>query len=352
MKQKKVFEVIDCRGTPYEIGRQWGEGCRENMQKALAMIFDGLALMHQAAPENVTANAMKFLPQLQPFDPDLIELIRGQADGAGLKFEEAVALKCGFDLGGYYQQLSGMCTSFAATGSATKSGQTLLGQNLDWVPGTPLDLVRVTRPDGITQLTLVLWGISEYTLNSAGYGICENGTWAAEPYRFPMPIGFYLPKAMRQPSLGQAMEILRENARGLGYYILASADGEIAGIESTQEEYEIMRPERDILVHSNHYLTERFKVVDLVNALVPDSLCRVDRIRWLMEEAHGELTREKMMEILSDHDGDPTAICRHGKPDDPYRSESLASYIMIPEDRAFFIAYGNPCRYEYVEYKL
>ncbi|NPV93201.1 MAG: hypothetical protein HPY50_20765 [Firmicutes bacterium] len=352
MKQKKEFKIIECQGTPYEIGRQWGERCRENMRQALAMTFGGIAFMHQASPEAIIANAVKYLPGLQAFDPDLADLIRGQADGAGMKFEEALALKCGFDLGAYYQQLSGLCTSFAVTGSATRDGRTLLGQNIDWVPGTPLDLVRVTRPDGITQLTLVLWGIAEYTLSSAGYGMCANSTWAAEPYRFSMPIGFYLPRAMRQQSLGQALEVLKETARGLGYYVLASAEGEIKGIESTQEEYQILEPERDFLVHSNHYLTERFKPIDLVNAVVPDSLCRVDRIKRLIEESHGELTREKMMEILSDHDGDPVAICRHGKPDDPYRSDSLASYVMLPADRAFYIAYGNPCQYEYIEYKL
>lgn len=26
MKKAKEFKVIECRGTPLEIGRQWGEG--------------------------------------------------------------------------------------------------------------------------------------------------------------------------------------------------------------------------------------------------------------------------------------------------------------------------------------
>lgn len=33
MKNAKEFTLIKCSGTPYEIGRQWGEGCKESIIK-------------------------------------------------------------------------------------------------------------------------------------------------------------------------------------------------------------------------------------------------------------------------------------------------------------------------------
>lgn len=45
-------------------------------------------------------------------------------------------------------------------------------------------------------------------------------------------------------------------------YNLASSKGDIIGFESTFDDINILQPKRDILVHSNHYLTERFKKGD------------------------------------------------------------------------------------------
>ncbi|MTI80871.1 MAG: hypothetical protein FH758_08305 [Firmicutes bacterium] len=355
MKVAKKFQVIECKGTPYQIGLQWGEGCKESINKAMELTFGGLSYVNNTTKEDVISNALKFLPKVKNFDPDLIEMIKGQADGAGISFEEAFALKCGLDLGTYYNNLSSLCTSFAATGKATENGKTVLGQNIDWFPGTPLDLIKIIHSDGSKQLSLVLWGIIEYTLSSNGYGICANGTWAnIDKYLFNIPLGCYVPKAMRQKTMDYAMEILRTNARGLGYYHLASAENKIMGIESTQNDYEILSPENDVLVHANHYLTDRFKKIDAVNLVVPDSLTRVETINQLINERYGEINPAIMMAILSDHNDYPISICRHVDETKPiqFHSETLASFIMVPEDKKMYIAYGNPCQYKYIEYRL
>jgi isopenicillin-N N-acyltransferase-like protein len=35
MKSKRVLRVIECKGTPYEIGQQYGEGCRDSILKSM-----------------------------------------------------------------------------------------------------------------------------------------------------------------------------------------------------------------------------------------------------------------------------------------------------------------------------
>lgn len=354
LKQTKYFEVIECSGSPYEIGQQIGAACRENIQKALEISVGGIAYVNAANKESVIMNAMKYFSLAENFDPDLIDMLRGQASGAGISFEEAFALKCGFDLGAYYNNLFGLCTSFAVTGPATKNRKTLLGQNIDWFPGCPMNLVKIVHPDGLEQLSLVLWGIVEYTLNSTGFGMCANGTWAVtDNYKLKMPIGCYLPKAMRQQTLQAALGILRTNANGLGYYHLASAE-EMVGIESIQDDFEIILPQNGILTHSNHYLTDRFKKHDTFDILTPDSPYRIERITKLINDQYGMITPEIMMEILADHDHYPYSICRHVDETKPpeFASETLGAFIMIPEEHAMLIAYGNPCHYEFIEYKL
>ncbi|RQD78409.1 MAG: hypothetical protein D5R97_00420 [Candidatus Syntrophonatronum acetioxidans] len=355
MKERKRFEVIECEGTLYEIGVQWGKGCKENISKALEMALGGLSQVFDTTKEDIIFNAMKYGKKVQNFDHELIDIMRGQAEGAGVKFEEIFTLKCAYDLGAYYKQVSALCTSFAARGVATRKGNTFLGQTIDWYPGTPMDLLKITYPDGTVNLSLVLWGVVEYTLSSAGLGMCANGTWStSDDFHFNIPLGCYLSKAMRQKTWEEALDILRKNARGLGYFLLASKNGEITGIESVQNDFENHYPEEDILVHSNHYLTERFQDMDLVNTLVPDSPSRLERIKILMEDHYGYLTPQLMMEILSDHDNYPNSLCRHVDETKPpqFHSQTLAAYIMVPEEGLMYIAWGNPCQHEFVEYKM
>ncbi|UNC91329.1 C45 family autoproteolytic acyltransferase/hydolase [Candidatus Contubernalis alkaliaceticus] len=352
MKQEKSFKVIECSGTPYEIGQQYGEACRDNIKKSLEMNLYGLSAFYNASRQDVTANTSKFLPRVRDFDPYLIEMLKGQAKGAGLNFEEVFSLRCMSELLIYYNQISALCTSFAASGKAVEDGKTMLGQTIDWTPDTPLDLLRIRHADGLVQLSLVIGSFVEYTISSTGFGMCANATFGMD-YSFNIPLGCYLPKAMRQKNINEALEVLKEAARGLGYYHLASAEGEMVGIESVHNDFEILTPEQDMMVHSNHYLTERFKERDMASQAIPDSFFRIERIEKLMNESLCKLTPQVMMEIMRDHENHPNSICKHVDISRaPVVSETLAAFVMVPVDQKMYIAYGNPCNYEFVEYKL
>lgn len=141
MKNKREFRVIECKGTPHEIGRQYGEGCRDSILKSMEINFGIPTSGYNISQEQLINSAKKYLPLVKSFDPELIEMIEGQAEGAGISFEQAFALRCTLELGPYYPRLSGLCTSFAARGKATRGGKTILGQNIDWYPGFPIDLL-------------------------------------------------------------------------------------------------------------------------------------------------------------------------------------------------------------------
>ncbi|MGB4701140.1 MAG: C45 family peptidase, partial [Syntrophomonadaceae bacterium] len=192
MNSKRELRVIECSGTPYEIGLQYGEGCRDSILKSLEINFGILTSGYKISQEQLVDTAKKYLPLVESFDPELIEMIKGQAEGAGISFEQAFALRCTLELGPYYPKLSGLCTSFAARGKATRDGKTILGQNIDWYPGFPVDLLKVTHEDGLTQLTISLGGFAEYTLSSAGFGICANSTLTPpENFHLNIPLACY-----------------------------------------------------------------------------------------------------------------------------------------------------------------
>lgn len=355
MKEKKTFRVIECGGTPYEIGKQYGSACKENIIQSINMHVGAYNYVYKTSKEQIVSNAMKYFQKSNDFDPYLMEMLKGQADGAGVGFEEVFTLRCALELGEYYQQIMAFCTSFAATGDATKNGETIIGQNIDWSPDFPLDLLKIRHADGLEQLTLAFGGVLEWTLNSKGLGICMNLILSPpEDQRLNVPCGCVIPKAMRQGTIGDALGTFCGGARGMLYYGLASEQGDIIGIESTPDDFNVLYPEDDILVHSNHYLTEKFKKGDWVHTLAPDSYLRVDRMRKLMKKNYGKLSAERMMALLGDENNYPNSICRHVDRNKPatMHFETVASVIMIPKEKVMYITYGHPCKYEYAEYKL
>lgn len=354
MKEAKRFDVIECRGSDYEIGLQYGEACGEKIRSNIEMTYASTMLFQNVSREQVVGNVKKFIPLAEAFDPVAIEYVKGIAKGAGVSFEDAFMLRAALELGIFYKNIAGLCTSFAATGEATAGGKTILGQNIDWFENYPVDLLKIKREDGMEQLALSLGGALEYVLNSSGIGFNANLTLCSpQNFRLTVPLGCYIHKAMRQKTIGDALGVLCQAARGTGYYHLASAEGDIVGIESIFEDFNVMHPERDMLVHSNHYLTERFKKGDWIYFTNPDSYIRVHWIKRVMEHNYGRITPQTMMEALADHHNYPKAICCHVDEAKPRpQAVTLVSYIMVPEDLTMYVSYGNPCQYEYIEYKL
>ncbi|MDD2620223.1 MAG: carcinine hydrolase/isopenicillin-N N-acyltransferase family protein, partial [Syntrophomonadaceae bacterium] len=188
--------------------------------------------------------------------------------------------------------------------------------------------------------------------SSAGFGICGLSTIEKE-YSAYIPVGCYLPKAIRQQNITEAMNIFKQVARGVGYYQLADAKGQMFGFESIHNgDFEIIYPEDGLLFHSNHYLTKRFQKGDIAPDFILDSFTRLDRICSLMHLHYGAITPEIAMEILADHDNHPDSICRHSNPNVPISTVTLISFIMLPEEGVLYISSGHPCEHEFVRYAL
>ncbi|UCD45767.1 MAG: hypothetical protein JSV27_04585 [Candidatus Bathyarchaeota archaeon] len=356
MKQAKRLEIINCSGTDYEIGRQYGEAARENIVKSIDALMGRVNSFHKAGKEEILANTRKYLPEVERFDPDLTEMMKGQAEGAGVTFDEVLALRCWFELRWYYPQLTTLCTSFAVTGKATRYGKTIVGQNFDVSPGIALDMVKVERDDGTKQLSLVFWGGGELTLNSAGVGIVLNVVpTPADEQRVVVPCCCVMPRVMRQKRIGDALTLLCTHGRSMLNYTIGSAGGEIFCLETKPEDFSVIQPVNDVLVHANHYLTERFKVGNSrAPGIIGSSYVRQQRLERLIDRYHGDITAERMMELMSDHNNHPHSICVHPNEEKPpeARSTTMSSVIMVPEDGFMYATCGPPCQHEYGEYRL
>jgi isopenicillin-N N-acyltransferase like protein len=294
---ERMYQVVDCRGNAYELGRQWGEGCREINAELLRQNLAYVMKEYNVSRQEILHEAMKFFPLVEQYDPYFLEMLEGQASALGVRFEEILFYRCIGEIKDYYQHKEEpLCSTVGVTGKATADGLTLLGQNIDWSP-YEISLIKFHHNSGLDQLAISLGNYNEYLFNSFGVGVCMNSTGRKEEHcSFRMPSGCYLHKVMRQKDTQHAMELLKQVARGFTYFQLADADGQICGIESISDDFEILYPERDVLLHTNHYLTPRFRPGETPPE---DSFCRLERLRTLVHEHYGQITPEILMQIFA-----------------------------------------------------
>lgn len=356
MKSRCVLRVIECSGGDYQIGRQYGEAAREDLGRNVAFLFASMErLPHEASQGGVLEASRRYLDGARAFDPGALDRVKGIADGGGISFDEAFALQCFSELFVNHAGLAGMCTSLAVSGAATRDGTTLLGQNLDWHPESVVNLVRIRRADGVRVLGIVLNGYGAVYLTSGGVGNCANMTLSPPaPVKGHVPFAIYLYAAMRGRTAAEAMGVLRRTARGVGYVHVADGSGAMMGIESVYDDHALVEPEDGVLVHANHYETQKYRKLDGARVHIPDSFHRASRLRELVASSYGSITPETVKTLLSDHARRPHSVCAHAEANEgaTIPVESVASVVMVPVEGRMLVAAGTPCDHEFVEYRV
>ncbi|MCK5213351.1 MAG: hypothetical protein KAQ74_05445, partial [Dehalococcoidia bacterium] len=175
--------VLNLKGTPREIGRQHGEHVRELVHSNLGFYMDLWQHMGGVGRNKILADAESFVPFIEHYDVDLVEEMRGLAEGAKLELCEVAALNARTELtfsclpNSLKDSSAGGCTSFGLLPEVTESGHLLIGQNWDWraeAIGTSvvLQIEQANKPSIVMHAEAGT--IGHRGLNSAGLGVCIN----------------------------------------------------------------------------------------------------------------------------------------------------------------------------------
>lgn len=354
-----MVNTVELKGSYREIGRAWGTTFKSEMNKVVQIELGIIAKFYGIDIDSVVDLGQKYLPVAKRYDPEFIEVLTGFSEGAGVDFNTLFAIRTTLEILFYTSRPEGMCTSFAITGDATQNGQTIVGQNIDWHPDLPMALLTIEWPNGVKQLALSMAGIWEYSLSShssfSPYGVVATltATPDEDPNTITTPISIVMNKASRQKNLKESLSVLTDAESNLASFLLADGNGEIKGVELGLRSFETLIPDNDMLVHANHYVSERYTTKDIFLEFVPDSPLRYERLKKLILKDYGKITPELLMRYLSDHKNHPKGICTHIDPQsDLPPSATLASVIMVPANKIMYVATGNPCKNKFVRYEL
>jgi isopenicillin-N N-acyltransferase-like protein len=340
---------------PRERGRQYGEQARDQVAVSIAFYREEFEAKSGLPWSEVCERAPHWLPHIEAFTPELVEEVRGIAEGAGARFEEILALNGRGELrkGDPFERPEG-CTSFSLLGTATGDGHVYCGQNWDWRVGTKESVVmlRVAQPSKPTIVMQVEAGqVGRHGANSAGLGLNANGLEAPFGFGPGIPQPYIRRRILECSDLASALTAVHEARPALcTNLVFTHRDGFAIDLETTPERHGVMYPKDGLLVHANAFLA--FVPPQIEDSYRPssvDSLYRAPRLERALRRARDAsgtaATRGAIAAGLADHFSHPDGVCTHPNPDDGGRWETVASAIVDLTTGEYLVADGNPCEH-------
>lgn len=353
--------LVEISGLPRDRGRQYGEQARELIHRALAYYTEAFGHSSGLTWAQVTERATRWVEPSTAFAPELVEEMKGVADGAGLDFLDILALNARGEII-YDSTFATMepdgCTSFALLETASGDGHVYAGQNWDWRHGVAdtVMVLRVIQPGRPTVLMHVEAGqVGRQGANSAGIALNANGLGGRFDEAVGVPQTLIRRRVLDSANLNAALEALtKSRAHIASNALITHRDGFAIDLETTPGAVGWMYPADGLLVHGNHY--QAFVPPQLAATYRPgsaDSLFRVPRaeagLRAVRDASGSAEARKRIRAAMSDHLGYPESLCTHPDEAQPAvkRWATLLSSCVDLTTGDYLIAAGTPCDHEY-----
>jgi len=341
--EQTEYPLYKARGTHRELGRQHGEQAARQIKAQVEAMVTGQRLPR----EKFTRLAARFEPMFERYCPHLLEEMRGLAEGAGIAFEDAMACSIRGELP--RSSVEG-CTAYAIGPKGATQREVIAGQNSDMGSETiSLAYMLHLQPQGKPEVLIWTFGgmLGYHGMNSAGVAHFSNALGGGPRSQFGMPEYVYERMMLECSNLEQAIEVLRKLPLASNEnFMICDAKGNIADVEATTAGLEVLRDQgAGYLVHTNHFLCQRYATAENFKRSLADSFPRLDRIGSLIRSRYGSIKVDDIKQFLRDHSGHPTGICRHEN-----RMRTVASMISEPARRCMHVAVGNPCEHDFVTY--
>jgi isopenicillin-N N-acyltransferase like protein len=361
---------LELRGSALERGRQYGEKARDRVRRSVdsyRRVFEHYA---QWDWPTVVQQARRYVGAIEQFAPHALEEMKGIAEGAGLQFEDVLALNVRSEVmfasgananANISDALANECSAFAVLPEASLSGHTLVGQNWDWLLHARETIVflDVKRDDGPDFVTIVEAGLLAKTgMNSSGLAVCTNTLVSVlDDGAGGVPYHVMLRALLDCESITDGVSLVFSADKALSAnYLLGYVDGlaiDLEVIPGGVSSVRALMPEDGLLTHTNHFLSADFVRSDSRLPQSPNTLFRLQCLKSGLKRDAGAITVESLTKILSDHRNAPLGVCSHGDERAPLqeRYATIASVIYDLDAKELFMAAGQPCGCEFQHYR-
>jgi len=253
-------EIVECRGDGRERGRAHGEALRERIHGLLER-WDTSAVARLGQPPQTLVSGLVetsgFVAAIERHTPDLLDEVRGIAEGSNVAFDRILALNL-MDEEWWFTaptEPRNACTLIAA--GPTEGRPSVLAQNMDLperMDGAQA-IVRYDNGKGDGGTVLTAAGMVGLTgVSSAGLGVCVNTLAMLNHSRDGLPVAFVMRGALAQSTVAGASKFLTRVPHASGQHYALADPTEVAGYECSAAGAVRSDPGNGRLCHTNHPL--------------------------------------------------------------------------------------------------
>jgi isopenicillin-N N-acyltransferase like protein len=350
--------LIFLRGSHREIGLQYGEACREQIQHSIDnahKLLEDTVHQLQLSWEGASIQARKYIPFVEERFPQYVEEIQGIADGANVSYDDIAVVNAMEAVTMDALHLV-KCTSLSISQERSTSGHVLVAHNEDWLPDDEPDLVilHISSNDEPPILAMTYGALlPNIGFNADGIAQCCDSVYPND-VRIGAPRIIVSRAVLAARTPADAIRRALSPQRAAGYnHLIVHDSGELYNVEVSSRRFAVLSSEDGSIVHTNHYLHPTMQVIESE----PDELVAT-RVRYFRAQRMLRLVEchstDSIKLILRDHVNFPDSICNHAENDiNPLdREKTITSLIMDLTERKLYAAWGNPCENEYHEYRL
>ncbi len=345
---ERTFPLLEVKGSHYDIGYATGKTFSSNIREFLRRREDWFRSLVQFVDEDKGDYYGKLKKTTEERMPQLIEELKGIADGARIHYDELLIMNLKSELAAMRalrQEENPGCSTIHVSG---KNERFFVHNEDGHVDNSGfMFMLKATPPSGVTFATLVYPGLLPGNgpgINSEGFAFSTNFIGCLTP-KVGLPRYFLNRWVVESRDIKDAVKraTLPRRAFAFHHNFGSFKTGKMISIETTPDTYD-MRETEGIYMHTNHNILPKTKDFPQDrNYVSSSSSSRFEVLSGLLEKVKDidDLDEEKVVAMLSSHRQAPYSPCRH--PHGDVKGITLGTAAFNLKDGYMRIYKGNPC---------
>jgi predicted choloylglycine hydrolase len=355
-KEDRRLTIVALEGPPRQRGLVHGKTLKGPIHELLKLWKADLAERYKMDADAFVKKFVKhtdYLPAIKKWTPDLLDEVRGIAEGAAVDFDTMLVFQL---IDEYWVNGPGVAGEHCSSIGAARRGDrpTLIAQNMDlegFREGSQV-VLRIAYPNSKREaLVLTNAGLIALNgLNNRGVGICCNTLTQLANCRDGLPVACVVRGVLERETEQAALDFLRQvkHASGQNYIIGGPSQVHCYECSAGKVSRFMPTPESDLVWHTNHplvnddYTPAYRKALEQKGEKKPDnSTVRLQCVEKRLGKDSAVVGMDLIKATLTAKDSAEFPVCR------PYKNKkdnfTFASTIMVLGDQpALHIAPGPP----------
>lgn len=353
---KTKIPYIKVTGDNWERGYSHGSQCTELIRKNLEICKSLCCYMRKVSWDSLLMDVKRFRKVICKYDWDLYKEMEGIASGAGLSVDDIIFLNVRTELMNAVWNKASLvkegCTSIFVGTERTDNNKIYMAQTWDWIEASKEVIIMLHSNDrkGHQFITVTEAGIiGSMGINNKGVTVLLNYLPISDFNVQGTPYHILLRRALDSQTMLEAQcNVIRSPIAFALNIMIGDSNGKAIDMELTAKGIDLHYPERDLLVHTNHLLSQRLMVREVKALYLQSNM----RLKTVFEQLYSNYSIElsHVKQLFTNHKHKTFEICKHAI----NKNDACTVFTVIFElhEQKFYLSYGLPCQNEFISYDL